>query len=172
MLRNMSIRRSRPDDAESFCRCLDVVARERRWLAVVEGPSLPSVQSFLQDVHKGGGSQFFAFEPPALGTDVVGWCDAVKSKLPGFEHSARLGMGLLPEYRGHGLGERLLVAVMEDCQKQGVERIELEVFESNPHAIRLYKRHKFLTEGIKRGGRKLDGTVEDVVCMAWTHGSG
>lgn len=50
---------------------------------------------------------------------------------------------------------------------QGMERIELEVFASNARAIRLYERLGFVTEGVKRGARKLDGVYEDNVLMAW-----
>lgn len=76
-------------------------------------------------------------------------------------------MGLLPEFRGHGVGERLARAVMDAALARGAERIELEVFASNARAIRLYERLGFVREGVRRRARKLDGEYTDDVLMAY-----
>jgi len=46
-----------------------------------------------------------------------------------------------------------------------IERVELEVFAGNDRARRLYERHGFVVEGVRRGARKLDGRREDVIVM-------
>jgi hypothetical protein len=43
----VTIRRSRPEDAEGIHHCLDVVARERRHIAPVEGPGVERVRAFI-----------------------------------------------------------------------------------------------------------------------------
>ena len=48
----------------------------------------------------------------------------------------------------------------------GIERVELEVFASNERAIAFYRTSGFVTEGIKRRARKLDGVYDDNVFMA------
>jgi RimJ/RimL family protein N-acetyltransferase len=48
----------------------------------------------------------------------------------------------------------------------GLERIELEVFASNTRAFALYEKLGFVTEGVKRRARKLDGQYDDNVLMA------
>jgi RimJ/RimL family protein N-acetyltransferase len=58
------------------------------------------------------------------------------------------------------------VAALRAAEEAGLTRIELEVFASNHAAIRLYERHGFVIEGVKRGARVLDGIVDDLVCMA------
>ena len=70
-------------------------------------------------------------------------------------------MGLLPEYRGKGLGRKLAERAISDARARGIERIELEVFASNTRAIQLYEKLGFAHEGVKRKGRKLDGAYED-----------
>jgi RimJ/RimL family protein N-acetyltransferase len=75
-------------------------------------------------------------------------------------------MGLLPPYRGRGLGGALLRAVLDEARSQGLSRVELEVYISNRPAIRLYERFGFTREGDKRSARILDGQTEDVLCMA------
>ena len=47
-------------------------------------------------------------------------------------------MGLLPETRGSGLAQRLLDAAVTEAASRGDAAIELEVFEQNPRAHRLY----------------------------------
>ena len=151
-------------DLESFLRCLDVVARERRYLAMVEGPSREQADAFLADARARGMLQQVA----VVGDEVIGWCDVIRKPYPGFEHSGTLGMGLLPAYRGRGLGARLLDATLDGVAVLGITRVELEVFSSNTRAIALYEKHGFAHEGVKRGGRVLDGRTEDLVCMAWS----
>ena len=97
---------------------------------------------------------------------VVGWCDIVRNPLEGFRHVGRLGMGLLPHYRGQGLGKRLTVETIRAARLAGIERVELEVFASNERAVALYRKLGFVTEGVKRRARKLDGQYDDNVVMA------
>src|SRR4051812_33719543 len=47
-----------------------------------------------------------------------------------------------------------------------LERIELEVVASNEPAVGLYRKMGFVTEGVKRHGRKLDGVYDDIIVMA------
>jgi RimJ/RimL family protein N-acetyltransferase len=75
-------------------------------------------------------------------------------------------MGVLKANRGQGLGTALLVRSLEEARNQRLERVELEVYASNPIAIRLHKKYGFEEEGRKRNARKLDGMYDDLVWMA------
>jgi RimJ/RimL family protein N-acetyltransferase len=159
---DLLLRPFEPRDVDSFLRCLDVVARERRYLAMTEGPTREQADGFLADARARGMVQ----EVAVAGGEVVGWCDVIRKPYPGFEHSGTLGMGLLPAYRGRGLGTRLLDAALAGAAKLGITRVELEVFASNARAIALYERRGFAREGVKEGARVLDGATDDIVCMA------
>jgi RimJ/RimL family protein N-acetyltransferase len=149
--------------AESFNAVVDAVARERRYIGFVEGPSLVSTREFVRSILGGAGVQLLAVNPNDV---VVGWCDIVRNPHEGFRHVGRLGMGLLPDYRGRGLGRQLVAGAVRAARQAGIERVELEVFASNERAIALYRTLGFATEGIKRRARKLDGQYEDHVFMA------
>ena len=82
------------------------------------------------------------------------------------QHCGVLGMGLVAEYRGKGLGRKLAERAISDARAKGIERIELEVFASNTRAIRLYERLGFTHEGLKRNARKLDKAYDDLIVMA------
>lgn len=159
---NAVVRESTPADAESFRACLDAVARERRWLAMVEAPPLDEVRAFLERQRRLGMIQLVAAE----GARVVGWCDVIPKPIEGFRHSSDLGMGLLPEQRGRGLGRALLEGTLARARRAGVLRVELEVYASNAAAIALYEGCGFRHEGRRRRARLLDGAFEDVVEMA------
>jgi ribosomal protein S18 acetylase RimI-like enzyme len=149
--------------AEGFNAAVDVVARERRYIGLVEGPSIESTRKFVRTILEGGGVQMLAVTPGGV---VVGWCDIMRNPNEGFRHGGRLGMGLIPEYRGRGWGRELAVQTIRAARKAGMERIELEVFASNKPAIALYRSLGFVVEGIKRRARKLDGEHDDNVFMA------
>lgn len=156
----VTIRRSTPADAEAFRGALDVVARERRWLGFLEAPPLEDVVLYLT---RNRPVQFLA----ELDSRIVGWCDVTPRRREGFRHSGTLGMGILPGFRGMGIGKALLVHTVDAALDAGLTRIELEVFASNDTAIRLYTWAGFNEEGRKRSARILDGVEEDTLLMAF-----
>ena len=154
---------TREEHIAGFHACVDAVARERLYLGFVEGPPLATSQEFVRQVIAGGGIHTVALD--ARG-EVIGWCDIVRDPREGFRHSGRLGMGLLPSFRGAGLGHGLAETAIHAAWERGLERIALEVFASNTRAISLYDRLGFRREGVRRRARKLDGQYDDEVLMA------
>lgn len=148
---------------ESFNRALDIVARERRYIGFVEGPPMENTRTFVRHVISGEGVQRLAVTHD---DEVVGWCDIVRRGMEGFRHAGRMGMGVLPDYRGAGLGRRLLTETLGAARALGMERVDLEVFASNEAAIALYRKLGFVVEGIKKRARKLDGKYDDDLIMA------
>lgn len=158
---SVEIRRGTPDDFDGFYDCFAAICRERKYLAMVEPPPRDAAREFLEDARRRGMMQYVA----SAGGRIVGWCDIVPHGWEGFRHSGRLGMGIDPDFRGKGIGRRLMEETISDARAAGLTRIELEVFSSNTSAIRLYERYGFTHEGLHRRGRIIDGRVEDVLMM-------
>lgn len=59
-------------------------------------------------------------------------------------------IGTDPVYRGHGLGEVLLIALFEEAVRRGATWITLEVRVSNHVAQRLYQKYGFNYQGIRK----------------------
>jgi len=142
---------------------LDAVARERRWLCFLEAPPIEKSAAFVRELLGGAGVQIVAVTE--AGT-VVGWCDIARGGRESIRHTGHLGMGLLKDYRGQGLGRKLMEAAISAAKTQGMERVELEVFASNSPAITLYRKLGFREEGRKLKARKIDGAYDDIVVMA------
>jgi RimJ/RimL family protein N-acetyltransferase len=150
------------DHFEGFYRVLDVVARERSYLAFLEAPPIERSRTFVQGNIEKGAPQFVAIDKGM----VVGWCDITPIDRPVYAHSGVLGMGLLPAYRGHGHGRALIEAALAAARQMGLTRIELGVYSHNTRAKALYDRTGFATEGIKRKAVRIDGVFRDVIVMA------
>ncbi len=83
-----------------------------------------------------GGQIFFALD----GEEAVGTVAAIRVTPTTFELAK---MAVSPEYRGHGLGERLGRAAVDFARAAGAEMIFLETNSSLANAIRLYQRLGF-----------------------------
>jgi len=145
-----------------FRDALGSVARERAYLAHIDAPSLEWATDFVTNNIAMGHAQCVAVEQGR----VVGWCDILPNPRPGFGHSGSVGMGVLREWRGQGLGKALLEACIRKAFANGLTRIELEVYADNANAIALYRRLGFVEEGLKRRARVFDGRSQDLLLMA------
>ena len=56
---------------------------------------------------------------------------------------------LLPQFRGQGIGERLIRRTLAAARAFGLHRVELTVREDNTGAIELYKKIGFEIEGLQ-----------------------
>jgi len=147
--------------AASYRECLDVVARERRYLAQVEALPLERIQAFVSASVADDAIQFFALD----GERVVGWADIFPAWAHAISHCGSLGMGVHPDYRGRGLGTQLLAACIEKAWRKGLTRIELEARADNHRAIALYEKLGFRHEALKSRAMRFDGVYYDAVQM-------
>jgi ribosomal protein S18 acetylase RimI-like enzyme len=147
---------------DGFHRALDLVARERRYLAFLEAPPIEAMRTFVLDNIERGSPQFVALSAG----EVVGWCDVMPMGRPTQAHRGVFGVGLLPQFRGQGIGTRLTKKALAAARAFGLHRVELTVREHNTGAIELYKKQGFEIEGVQRDAVLVDGVYENVVCMA------
>src|SRR5947209_8409983 len=111
-------------DFDGFHICLDAVARERKYLAMVSAPPLEQTRQWLADSLAQDAIRLVAVDQAR----VLGWCDIDTHVWEGFGHSGRLGMGVLSAYRGQGIGSALLEKTLAVARDRHLERVELEVY--------------------------------------------
>jgi RimJ/RimL family protein N-acetyltransferase len=147
---------------EGYHAALDAVARERRYLAFLEAPSLDATRAFTGLALTGQLIQHVALD----GDRVVGWCDVIVSDRETMRHGGMLGVGIVAEHRGRGLGARLIGSVLTAAREAGLVRIALQVRAENARAIALYERLGFRHEGRLRRNLRIDGVDYDSLLMA------
>ena len=147
-------------DIPGFREVVGAVVAERRYLATKTPFSLEQTAVFVAGNIAHGHPQFVADE----GERIVGWCDIFPSPREVSQHVGVLGMGVLPAFRGQGVGRRLIVATLAAVRGR-FEQIDLDVYGSNVVAQSLYRSVGFVEQGRKRGGRKVDGVYDDILLM-------
>lgn len=157
----IKVRSATMRDLKGYHACFDAVARERTHLGTVEAPSLRTLRGWMRSVLDAK----CPFLVVVQGRRIVGWLDAAPRQMEGFRHTVGLGMGLLPEMRGRGLGARLLRKAIAQCRRRRIEKIELQVYAGNRPARALYRKFGFRQEGRRARARKLDGKYDDVILM-------
>jgi ribosomal protein S18 acetylase RimI-like enzyme len=146
-----------------FRAAVDAVARERRYLAFLEAPPLENVTRFVLNNIEHGYPQFVVVSADI----VVGWCDVRPNRTRViYSHCGTLGVGLLPDFRGKGIGRKLMGQTIHAAFAFGLTRIELTVREENVNAIALYKSLGFEIEGLHRNAVCIEGQYENLYSMA------
>ena len=79
-----------------FWAALDSVAREQRYLAMLEAPPLDEVTRFVKEGIASATPQMVALADEKI----VGWCDVWRKPRAALKHSGILGMGVIDSYRG------------------------------------------------------------------------
>lgn len=89
---------------------------------------------------------------------ILGIASEVRGKVVGFliarqvrDEAEVLNLAVAPEWRRRGEGGALLRAAVVELRKQGVNRVFLEVRESNAAGIAFYRRHSFFSAGRREG---------------------
>lgn len=149
-------------DTDAFRAAVDTVARERKYIALVEAPPIEQVRAFVARNVERCYPQIVA----VADGDVVGWRNVPPASRAVSAHAGDLFMGLVPDFRGQGFGERLLRQAIQAADVFGFRRIELGVFATNIAAAALYRKVGFVEEGIKRMAILVDGTYHDEIIMA------
>jgi RimJ/RimL family protein N-acetyltransferase len=145
-----------------FRSAVDSVARELKYLAMIEAPPHHEIRKFCLESIATGVPQFVA----VVDDKVVGWCDVFPKPRPTLRHSGVLGMGVIEGYRGRGIGSELMSATLQAAKARRLTRIELTVRIDNQRAKRLYERFGFVTEALCRRHMLVNGEYKDSYLMA------
>lgn len=147
---------------DGFRGAVDSVAREHLYLAMLEAPPIEAVREFVQTNIRCGYPQFVAL----VRDSVVGWCDVIPGSRPVFRHSGVLGMGVIRDYRGQGIGTELMKKTVQSAKVIGITRIDLTVRTDNEGAKKLYEKFGFIVEARLGHHMFVDGEYQDSYLMS------
>jgi hypothetical protein len=113
-------------DSQVF-RCLGEIAGCQRLMYEITGQ-----KSFLD-----AATWLLVHEPADRGTSVD--CGTIQGLIQGRQTGAIQNIGIIPEYRGFGLGRALLIKSLAGFRGAGLRRVYLEVTAENSTAVNLYR---------------------------------
>ena len=99
---------------------------------------------------------------------VVGW--AALSDVSGrcvYSGVAEVSVYVDSGYRGKGIGDRLLDALIKESELCGIWTLQAGIFPENTSSIRLHHKHGFRTVGIRERLGK-DGSISGVMWHFWS----
>ncbi|MEG3754364.1 GNAT family N-acetyltransferase [Psychromonas arctica] len=159
---SIKIRKIESEDVSGFYDALCTVASEGVYLLTTTPPPYGKIANFVRNNIKNNNSQYVAL----IDNKIIGWVDIIPLERNTMNHVGHLGMGVLADFRGIGIGSKLLEKAMRHAWSQKLTRLELEVFTDNEAAIKLYEKFNFETEGVKKHARLFEGKYQDIKVMA------
>ena len=102
-----------------------------------------------------------------LNNQIIGLLFFVANPKKKNSHTGEFGVSVHPEFQGINVGRILVEALLTWARESSkIEKIYLNVFETNRHAIKLYKDLGFLVEGrYVKAVKQLTGEYVDIIQM-------
>ena len=101
-----------------------------------------------------------------INNKIVGWAalSNVSSRCV-YAGVAEVSVYVDSEYRGNGIGDKLMVSLIKESESQGIWTLQAGIFPENIGSIRLHHKHGFRTIGIKERIGKMDDKWRDVAAL-------
>jgi len=97
--------------------------------------------------------------------ELIGYITIVFGKFRRVRETVYIVVGVRASHRGNGVGTALLQAAETYSRERKMHRMELEVFETNDKAVRLYEKLGFQLEGRRREAVKTSSGYTDIIWM-------
>jgi ribosomal protein S18 acetylase RimI-like enzyme len=157
----IDIRPLRPEDATAY-RAIRLEAMRHNPEAFASTYEIEAERPLTWFAQRQSGAEIFgAFR----GGDLLGIAGYIPQQGAKTSHKAVLvGMYVQPAARGHGIGRRLVEAVIGHARSR-VELLQLSVVGGNEAARRLYAGLGFMEYGMEKNALKHDGRYYDEILM-------
>jgi len=127
-------------------------------------PDLSAYAHYLEELQNRPGSVFLIAQQAA---GLAGYLMLKPRPIERLSHGADLNMGILPSYRGLGVGQRLLErACSIASHEERLEILYLMVRADNLGAMRLYEKTGFVQQARLNHDTKIDGKYFDGILMS------
>lgn len=162
----MRIREANPEDAENLINLIKQVESKSDYMLMEAGErKTTSAQQmqYLERIEKHNNSTIFVAEAEK---EFGGYLIAIGGTAKRTKHTAYLVIGILPEYRGQGIGTALFQHMGTWAINHNISRLELTVVTQNKAGLALYKKSGFKIEGTKHRSMIINGECFDEYMMA------
>lgn len=162
----VTIRQAQKSDAEQLIKTVKHYVKESTFIPMLESEftlTIEQEEAWIQS--------FIDFENSLLllaihNNQIIGNIDVTGSRRKIMQHTAVIGMGMLPQWQNCGLGTALMSLVINWAKANSLlEILWLQVYTANNLGLNLYKKVGFKEVGIISGFFKQDNTYYDNLTM-------
>ncbi|MFB6171160.1 MAG: N-acetyltransferase family protein [Haloarculaceae archaeon] len=158
------IRQAREEDLTGLVGAIRAAIDEKTY---IEAESMADVLDHQNVLLRHNALESRMFFVATVDNEVVGWVHLNVPEMEKLDHTAELTIGVLEEYRGHGIGSHLLERGTKWATTSGVEKLYSSVPSTNETAIEWLQSHGWETEAVREDHYKLEGEYIDEVMMAY-----
>ncbi|MFI3621473.1 GNAT family protein [Vagococcus fluvialis] len=165
----ITLREATPADAKELLAVMNILDKETPFLLVNQQSLKLDTESMAEQIdfiyEQDNQLILLAFNH----NDLVGVATVMGELDLPLKHIGEIGISILKEYWGYGLGTVMLEEIIAWAKEAGViKRLEIKVQERNTRALKLYEKVNFETEGIiRRGYLSEDNEYLDIVLMSY-----
>jgi RimJ/RimL family protein N-acetyltransferase len=99
-----------------------------------------------------------------IGGEVIANGEVRRGKYKDTRHHGHVGLTMISEYRGQGIGRRIIETLVRESRRAGLKTLDVEFLAENETARRAYAKAGFKQAGIIprkvfRGGKYFDGLI-------------
>lgn len=160
----MKIREAKPDDSKKFLICLNQLDSETNFMLYEPGERSKNERDLKKKIEETNKHSLLLLVEDEK--KIVGFLSADRGHVNRIKHSAYIVIGVLREFAGKGIGQRLFERLDKWVIENEIKRLELTVMINNELAIKLYKKMGFKIEGTKEKSCLVNGEFVDEYYMA------
>jgi RimJ/RimL family protein N-acetyltransferase len=158
--RKFTVREANEHDGEAIKSIVNSVASEKYY--VVPERSREDWDEAIREIKNRKGLIITA----QVDERTIGMAHLVRGKFEKNKHVGFLGISIVNEFRGMGIGTAMMKYIIEWTRRQkGLEKISLTVFSTNEVAINLYRTFGFQIEGMSKKQYKIEEKYIDETIM-------
>lgn len=165
--RRAAIRPLTEDDAEAVCRIFPETHAESDFLMYLPGEFDLTIEQEREWIRERIENENCLVLTVECDGRLVAFAGAESTKFRRARHQAELGITVVKECWGMGLGRRLTECIIAWATGQNLRKLYLRVFDDNERAIALYRSLGFIEEGrLREDMLRADGSYSDTIVMA------
>jgi ribosomal protein S18 acetylase RimI-like enzyme len=159
----VTIRQAREDDLTGLVGAIREALANKTY---IEGETLADIVESENVLLRHNNLMKRVFFVATIHGDVVGWVHINAPELEKLEHTAELTLGVIDEYRGHGIGSKLLDRGVDWALDHEFEKLYNSVPATNEEAIEFLKERGWETEAVRKRHYQIDEEYVDEVMLA------
>jgi RimJ/RimL family protein N-acetyltransferase len=162
------IRQAGKADAKGISEYINAVCGETDFLTFGPGEfplTVEQEENFLEGISRQKNAVCFLAKSSGRIVATLSFSGGTK---PRIAHTGEMGVSVLREFWGNGIGAALIESLIEWCRQSGIVRkINLRVRTDNASAIRLYKKLGFTESGTVTREFLVNGVFYDALLMGY-----